>query len=857
VFKETIDLCGEILAANDGIDIGGLLYAAGPPEPAATNEGIFAKLARGEQKAGPEDDPIGSATAVQPAVFAVEYALARLMISRGYRPAAMIGYSLGEYVAACIAGVFSVEDALRLVMRRAQLIESRPRSVMLAACLSAHDAERYLRDGVEVAIDNGPSLCVLTGKPEPVATVEAELSRDRIVARRVRNSHPVHSSLMDPIVADLVEAVGSATLSAPSVPMVSNVTGNWLSKGEALDAAYWGRHLVSTVRFADGIRLACGDRPVTLVEVGPGQTLGLLAHQCLDLERGGVTTCSLLRDSCDAQADDVSVLDKAIARLEEAPPHEARTAPEKRRGGDIETALREIWRDILKIDEVGDDDGFIELGGESLQAMMIAHRINARFGAPISVGTVLSALTVPTLAEEIRRHPQQDCTSGGNAIGKRHAGRRVFPLSHGQQGLWFLEQLEPGNHAYNLVICSEINGRPDRALLQQSIAELARRQESLRTSFASAEGAPIQVVVQQVDARLEEVDLSAVPPAARAAELEEALTRRAEDPFDLRVAPLWRATLFLLSPHESVLLIVMHHIISDGWSKGVVLRELLTIYESLAGDGEPVLPPIPMQYTDYVAWQRNRLEGEEREPLLDYWRRQLAGAPPAIDLPLDLPRPPMQTFSGNTIAFEIPRALRERCGEFSRREGVTPFMTLLSAFALVLHRCSGQDDIVIGVPTACRTLVDIENLVGLFVNTLALRLDLSGNPTFGELVGRTRGIALDAYSHQEMPFAKLVEALAPARDMSRNPVYQVLFNMHANAWLPTRCSELTFTPRGVRRNTAILDLSMSIRQTGPSWHGELEYNTDLFENSTARRLTSQYLSVLKSVVDDAAQRIDG
>ena len=348
------------------------------------------------------------------------------------------------------------------------------------------------------------------------------------------------------------------------------------------------------------------------------------------------------------------------------------------------------------------------------------------------------------------------------------------PLSFAQQRLWLLDQIEPGLTAYNLPLAIRLRGPLDAKALEQAVVEIARRHAALRTTFTTEGDRPVQVVASLQAVELPVVDLTGLSREERARTAKELASTFARSPFDLRQGPLWRTLLVQLGKKEHLLLVTMHHIITDAWSLGVFARELAAFYAVSTGSTTETLPPLPIQYADVAAWEREylpRVMGEQ----LAYWKKHLADVP-ALDLPTARPRPAVSSYQGGKVSLKLPRSLAEAVEKLSRREEATPFMTLLTAFQVLLHRLSGQDDFAVGVPIAGRGRREMEVLIGFFVSTLALRTDLSGTPSFHEAVQRTRQTALEAYGRQDVPFEKIVEEVQPERDLSRTPVFQVMFN---------------------------------------------------------------------------------
>ena len=431
----------------------------------------------------------------------------------------------------------------------------------------------------------------------------------------------------------------------------------------------------------------------------------------------------------------------------------------------------------------------------------------------------------------------------------------LLPLSYSQQRLWLLDQLQPGSAAYNMAGAFLVEGALGGEALEASLGEVVRRHEALRTRFETVEGQGVQVIDLPGGFRLELSDLSGLAASEREAQARRLLLEEASRPFDLTAGPLFRAKLLRLEAERHLLLVAMHHIVSDGWSIGVLAQEVTALYAAYSQGQPSPLPELTVQYADYALWQRRWLQGEALERQVDYWRGQLAGAPAVLELPTDRPRPPVASHQGAELGFRLSAELSTRLGDLARGEGATLFMVLLAGFQAVLSRWSGQKDIVVGSPTAGRTHRQTEGLIGFFVNTLALRTDLSGNPTFSQLVARVRKAALGAYAHQDLPFERLVAALAPARDLSRQPLFQVMFILQNAGPMTLKLPGLKMSPVAPERITAKFDLTLSMSETAEGLQGTLEYSTDLFEASTVRRLAEHLERVLEQAAEDPRRPI--
>jgi amino acid adenylation domain-containing protein len=512
----------------------------------------------------------------------------------------------------------------------------------------------------------------------------------------------------------------------------------------------------------------------------------------------------------------------------------------------IEEVLVEIWEEVLKVGQVGIRDNFFNLGGHSLLATQVISHLRKVLQVEVPLRNLFEAPTIAGFAEHVSRalRPRQ-CVELPPLVPISRT--QELPLSFAQQRLWFLDQLEPGSISYNLPVAVRLSGMLNVEAFERSLREIVRRHESLRTTFRTQEGQPVQVIGLVGAFRLLYTDLGRLTPEQRKGEARRLAQEERQSPFDLACGPLLRTMLLRLSEREYILLLSMHHIVSDGWSAGVFLHELSTLYNAFVHGRSSPLPELPIQYADFACWQRKWLQGEVLEAQLDYWTQQLKGAVP-LELPTDHPRPAIQTFRGATQEFLVPAALSEDLKQLSQREGVTLFMTLLAAFQVLLARYTGQSDISVGSPIANRTHAEIEGLIGFFVNTLVLRTNLSGNPSFQDLLAGVREVTLGAYAHQDLPFEKLVEVLQPERDLSRSPLFQVVFFLRNCSAGSEELAGVTLQSLEEESVTAKFDLTLSMTETEQGLHAKVEYNTDLFEASTVSRLLRHFHILLTGIV---------
>ncbi|QSQ23764.1 non-ribosomal peptide synthase/polyketide synthase [Pyxidicoccus parkwayensis] len=522
---------------------------------------------------------------------------------------------------------------------------------------------------------------------------------------------------------------------------------------------------------------------------------------------------------------------------------------------DLERRLAAIWSELLDVEQVGLHDEFMSLGGHSLLATQVMARIRANFGVELPLRVLFESATLEKLATQL----EAAVTSGSRGPKlpplERASREQPLPLSFAQQRLWFLEQLEPGRSTYNMPAAIRVEGPLDVAALERCLTELVSRHEVLRTTYRTQGGEARQVIGAPTAQSLRRVDLGALPTAAREVEAQRLAREEGERPFDLATGPLLRATLLKLTDTEHLLVVVMHHIVSDGWSITVLIRELSALYAAFVQGQPSPLPELAVQYADYAVWQRQWLVGEELERQLSYWKQQLAGAPPVLELPTDRPRPSVQSFRGTSLPLGFSKELSGELKALAQREGVTPFMLVLTVFQVLLHRYSGQDDVSVGSPIAGRRLAELEGLAGFFVNSLVLRTRMVGNPTFRELLKQVRETTLGAYAHQDIPFEKLVEDFQPERNLSHSPLFQVWFHLDEPRLADFRTGDLTMRVLEGTSDVVKFDLALFLTDYPEGIAGTFDYNTDLFDESTLARMAAHLGMLLEGVVASPDTRV--
>ena len=519
---------------------------------------------------------------------------------------------------------------------------------------------------------------------------------------------------------------------------------------------------------------------------------------------------------------------------------------------ETEERIAAMWRQVLGLEEIGVHDNFFELGGHSLLATQLVARVRETFRVELPLRRLFETPTIAGLSAMVTAGSEDEPASVTIPAIQRDG---VLPLSFAQQRLWFLDQFDPGSPLYNNPAAVRMTGHLNVGALQRSINAIIERHEILRTVFDTAHGEPVQTILPDMRLLIPVIDLSERSAAEREAEVQRIAAEEAVKPFHLTHGPLLRFMLLRTRTDEYVALLTMHHIVSDGWSVGVFMRELAAFYHAFVNQAEAHLPPLRVQYADYAHWLRAWLRGAELERQLAYWKQKLGDGSVVLDLPTDRPRPAVQTFRGATQWLRLPRQLRDNLEALSRREDATLFMTLMAAFQTLLYRYTGQTDIRVGSPIAGRTQAETESLIGCFINPLVMRTDFTGDPVFTELLGQVRETSLEAYAHQDLPFEMLVEALQPERDMSHSPLFQAMLVLQNAPMQPIELPGLRISEMKPDRGTEKFDLTLFIEEETDGLKLGWSYNTDLFDDATITRMAEHFNTLLAGLVTRPGERV--
>jgi acyl carrier protein len=534
---------------------------------------------------------------------------------------------------------------------------------------------------------------------------------------------------------------------------------------------------------------------------------------------------------------------------------EARTA--------VEEIVAGIWGEVLKRERVGINENFFELGGHSLLATQVISRVREAFNVEVALREIFEHSTVRGLAEVVEQERRAGrMTAAPPIMPVERKGE--LPLSFAQQRLWFLGQLMPDSSVYNMPTAVRFTGLLNVPALENSLGEIVRRHEALRTIFAEGKNAdkrPVQVITASRLMELPVADLSALQERERESWLRKSAEEEAQRPLDLAKGPHLRGHLLKVGNDDNVVLFTLHHIVADGWSTRLLINEVTALYESFSRGEQSRLPELSIQYADFAVWQREWLAGEVLGAQLDYWKRQLKGTLPPLNISTDRPRPKASSYRGTQLQISIGRQKSDMAKALSRKEGATLFMVLLAAFDSLLYCYTSQEDMVVGTDVANRNRSEVEGLIGFFVNQLVMRVSLSGNPEFRELLARVREVALGAYAHQDLPFEKLVEALNPERSLSRTPLFQVKMILQNIPSVPDeriRAAERHLVGRSLGAElirTAEVDLNLIIHDTPQGLIAQLRYGADLFDETTASRFLKDFESILDRVTAEPDVRL--
>jgi amino acid adenylation domain-containing protein/non-ribosomal peptide synthase protein (TIGR01720 family) len=914
-------------AGSQYVNMGKDLYENEPFFKAEMDKGfaILEKLSGENYKdifypASPDDLRINNMLHTQPAIFLFGYSLARLLMHWKITPQFMIGHSIGEYVAACLSGVFSYEDALKLVVRRGQLLDQTPLGTMLSVPLKEAEAIRYINEHVSLAAINGPDQVVFSGDIHSIDELKKTLEASGISCIKLHATHAGHSHFIDGIREAFGEVLKTITMHSPKVPFLSNLTGKMIREEEASSVEYWLRHIRETVKFSDEIKTLLAQEPgLIFIEMGGGHSLTTLVRQ-QQTEKIQPVSINLIRHAKETESDTKYLTDRIgqlwshgisidwnvyyadekrkkislptysfeptryLAEVDSSKYVTTQSlnpvfnfkdsfselkdvtsgSPNKMERPELslnfvepttdsENKLKTLFENFFGIKKIGVEDNFFEIGGDSLKGMLLINRIKKEFNVNLLLQVFFTKPTIREIAAEIDQLKLVPGNSETNGEIPLLAFQPDYALSSSQRRLWVLSQFEESSIAYNLPGVNVFEGMLDRDALEFAFQTLIKRHESLRTVFKEDEQGMIRQFIhtpQENQFKIAFYDLR--QEKERETQIKTLVNKEFIKPFDLESGPLFRANLYQVENDKWVFSYVMHHIISDGLSMEVMMKELLLFYTAAIHKKADPLPPLRIQYKDYAAWQQEQLKNDALQDHKTYWLKQFDGELPVLELRGDRARPAVQTFNGGTISKRFNPGLSKAIRAFSQKQGGTLFMGLLATVKTLLYRYTNQEDIIIGSPIAGREHADLEDQIGFYVNTLAFRTQFKGSDSFKDLFQNIKQMTLNGYAHQMYPFDDLVDELRLQRDMSRSALFDVMVVLQnkerdqLEASLSDSISVSAY--KNIENSISMFDLSFDFVATAEDLEVIVEYNSDIFDRSTVTRLVNHLEQLLSASI---------
>lgn len=887
-----------------------------------------------------DDSTIHQTQYTQPVLFAFEYALAQIWRSWGIEPHAVFGHSVGEYVAACIAGVFSLEDGLQLIAERARLMGGLPQNgTMVAVFAEANrigDVLKPYQEKVSIAATNGPDNTVISGEKSAVQNIVDELTKLGITSKPLTVSHAFHSPLMDTILDEFESFAKKIKFSNPQFPIISNVTGEVIT--QLINAKYWRDHIRAEVKFSEGMRSLANLGIDAFIEIGPSPILLGMGKRCLPesksiwlpslrqnqdewqmildslgklyiqgvgvdwhgfdsgysrnkvsipnypfdrqrywLEPSNVEMPTPVKVKELSQPEGLSLASHANGKpngkfdsRNNGKPKVASSTTDlnhakllaldpDQRQKTLEDFLQRQTARILGMDSarLSVSQPLDTIGLDSLMAMELKNRLEAQLGIQLPISSLLQGPTITGLAAQILEHVDEPTTN--ITVIPSQSNNGFHPLTHNQQAMWLLDQLMPDGVSFNVSGAVRLLGKLDRGAFRRAFVGLMNRHAVLRTTFKVVDGVPMQRVHSQLPLPLEEIESVSWSEEVLQSNLEEYAFRS----FNLENESAFRVVLFNRSEEETVALLAVHHIITDFWSMTLLASELMSLYVAEKNGMDSTQPHLNHSYIDFAHWRNERLAGLEGERHWEYWREQLSGELPILNLPADRPRRPIQIYRGETQHLHINAELTQRLKELASSNGATLYTTLLATFQTLLHRYSGQDDILVGSAMAGRTHPELAGIMGYFVNPVAMRADFSNNPNFISFLEQIRKKVLDALDHQDFPPALLADRLhAVHRDASRPPLFETTF-IYEKAHVENvrdlnslalgipgaqiNFGDLTLESMSLLRQPSQFDLTLMMAETGDSLSASFIYNPDLFDASTIARFAEHFQNLLDGI----------
>ena len=880
-FRSILDRCFKILRDETGEDLKKILFDFEDKEIAE------AKL---------------SGTGItQPAIFIIEYALAKTLEDINVSPDCLIGHSIGEYTAACIAGVFDLPSALKIVIKRGQLMQKMPSGKMMAVKAGVERLQAILTPDFEIAADNSEESATISFKTEDEEKVKRLLDVNNISYLPLNTSHAFHSSAFDPILSEFRDFVNQFNLKSPALPFISCLTGNYITEKQAISGAYWAQQLRNTVHFREGVSVIAGNAGTVFLEVGPNTHLSGLIRQSMKVSNKALVISTLGKpDGSDERYKVIAALgnmfnagmninvgfinkDVKPSKIflptypferkrhwvnfklsrskveggllmsqdsENCDPENGDavlTMPSYRElpGDKIAMKVLSIWISLIGREEIGLDDDFLELGGHSLLALQVISRIKEVFNINIPLNRFFLKPTVNELVSIIKT---ESSVAPEKELFPVVTDLTCLPLSSDQKRMWTINQLNPFSPAYNIPFTYQLPGEPDLDVFNKSIELLFNRHNIMFSTFKTRDGKPYCEIVPG-PVKIELIDYSGPGSGASRDRIFSFIGSESRKWFNIETGPLFR--LYLLKGDDSAYYFhtTIHHLIFDGWSWGVFVRDFNKIYSCLSKNVDIELDPLNFHHYDYALWQESSANMPAEEKLSKFWINYLKDCPGSLDFPYDRVNKDTPTGYGEKVYLKIPAKYTAGLKGISKSENSTLFVTLVSAFGVLLSKYSGSNDICIGSPVGNRPQTRLENIFGMFVNTIALRLKIEQGLPFNKLVAETRNSVIDAISNQELPFEKVVEAVKPYRSFNTNPLFQVCFAWQNNLSIPMEVGGARGERITVDEGISPFNLTFYMWENGDLIEGEIEYNIDILDRDTIVRLRENFLTLIGKITE--------
>ncbi|HVT61908.1 MAG TPA: amino acid adenylation domain-containing protein, partial [Legionellaceae bacterium] len=821
----------------------------------------------------------------QIALFIISYALAKALIDIGITPIGMVGHSIGEITAATIAGVFALEDALEIIRFRGDIMQQQPSGAMLSVLNDTQTVRESLSEDLWLALENTTCNCVVGGSHDAIADFEIQCEQREWITARIKTSHAFHTPMMNHAAQEFRKKIAAYRLNKPQIPIVSNQSGTWATEEEMVSYDYWADHIINPVHFSECLSEILKTENAIVIEVGPSHILSSFAKQH-SAKRSSQQFINLVRHPRETENDEIYLnnklgqlwgvgididwyslkgqtsryrvslptyvfdqeyfpIDTKINDVQALNNPSCELMPTYIQQGDmtseegIADIISEAYKIVLGLKLINTKNNFFVLGGDSLKAISLVTHLHQKIGVKIDIKDIFKYPTPETLGNFLK---QNSLLKSNTYFSIQPTNiQAYYPLSSAQRRMYTLYLLDKNSLAYNLPSATRLQGKLDKARFEHTIKQLIAHHEPLRTRFAIIDNQPVQIIDQKGQVSI------------TYAECHETINKNAIDqmvkdfikPFDLHAGPLFRIHLITLGHDNYLFLCDVHHIIADGTSMEIITRDFNQLYIG-------TLPKLTLQYKDFSVWQSRYLHSDALKQQKEFWLQYLQGDIPVLELPNDFQRPTIKQSEGDRFLFTLNKTLTKKLTKLSKQEGTTLFMTLLSAWKVLLARYSGQTDIIVGVPVAGRNQPETTKMCGMFVNILPIRNQVIQTQTFSEFLQTLKENVLNAFKNQDYQFDELVHHLNIKRDLGRNALFDVCFDFQNMEFQDFSVEKLQFTPYPIKTNTSTYDLLLTIHEhkQQEKLHAFIEYSTALFKKETIERLVENFKTLLKEILND-------